>query len=376
MTSLDLAFPKRAYVRIAFGTVPLALTVVVFWLSYLAMTGQADDYGQIELPNHVASLVVCVGLGVLSACAIFALRDRGARITWDEHGVTEWIGEGPRIAIAWNDAKVSRTRVMVKNRGRRYDDGALEQIEDARGRRITIASTFQGIPAWLLRRRCEGATSAIPRLGALPAGSGVIPDGAGTRSVSWLTWILRLGYLPLLLMCGNLVDRGFWLQDPPLVVLGIVTPALLLRVIRPVAELVRLARAGSLLRGARRVELVGNEGTLVTAREADGSTVSFDVARLAHDDALLPLRRGAAWIVALAPIPTGNPEQAHFRAGEPRGRTLEVARLEHDGIRRARTALMAAVLVEVAARTAFAFYPPIACALIHAADESFRGITS
>lgn len=373
MTEIALSFPKRAYVRIALGVVPLALSVVVFWLSYLSMTGQADEYGRMELSNHVMSLVLCVGVGVASACGIFALRERGARVTWDEHGVTEWLGAGPRVAIPWSDAKVSRTHVVVRDRGRGYADGGLEQLEDSRGRRITIASTIQGIPGWLLRRRCEGTTGAIPQLAKLPAGGGVRDDERNSRSISWLTWIARLGYLPLLLMCADLPSRDFSLQDPALVILMIVTPALLLRVLRPVAEVARLARQARHLSGARRVEIVDNEGSYVTAREADGRPLTFDVAPLQHDDALLALRRGPVWIVAPAPIPGGDSTQAPYRHDDPKPAPIQVARLEHDGIRRARAALIVAVLVEIAARTAFAFYPPIACVLIHSADEAFRG---
>jgi hypothetical protein len=373
MTSFTLGFPKRGYVRIALAAVPLGLSLEVFWLAYQVATGQTGDYAVIQPPDHLVSLVVCLGLSIAAACGLFALRERGARVTWDAHGVTEWIGDGPRVAIAWSDAKVSRTRYLERTRaGGRHDDGAVEQIEDSRGRRITIASTFWGAPSWLLRRRCEGATGVIPQLAGLPAGPGVVADERTTRSVSRWTWILRLGYAPLFLMCVALVDHDFYLRDPTLVILAIVTPPLLLRVVRPVAELVRLTREGRRYRRARRVELVGHRETLVTAREADGRTLTFDAARLHHDDALLPLRRGAVWIVAPSPIPTDASPQLPYRHQEQAAAPVEVALLEHDGVRRARTALVFAVLLEIAVRTAFAFYPPIACARVHAADEEHR----
>lgn len=366
-SAIELDFPGRARVRIAFAAVPIGLALFALLFAWEVANGETRWF---RPEAHVVGIAACVGGAIALALAVFALRERGARVTWDEHGITEWRGDGPVVSIPWRDARLSTMLVRVRQKGRTYADGAIEQWSDGQGRAITIASTAEGVPDWLLRRRCRGPTGAIRPPQPPRPGDGVKPDDRGTRSVSWLTWPLRIGYLPLMAFAGSVIDRPFDVAHGDMATLAmlIVTPPLLLRVVRPVVELVKLLREGARTSAARRVELVANEGSVVQAREVDGTLVTFDTAPLHHDDALLPLRRGAVWIVAPRAASSGGvggaQEPYRHGTGASAGSAIAVDRLEHDGIRRARGALIAAVAVEIAARTALALLPPIACLAI------------
>lgn len=366
---IELGFPHRAYIRIAISAAPLGLAAFVLVHIWHIVSPEPDyDWGRYP-SNHVVGLAVSAVVAMVIACALFAIRERGAYVTWDAHGITEWIGRAPRVAIVWADARVSRARFRVRSKGGTYGDGEIEQWDDGRGRLITIASTTRGIPGWLLRKRCLGATGAItPPPGVRPAaGEGIVPDTTYTRTLSWWTWPLRLGYLPLFFMLETLLDRRQRLDGSTLFALALVTLPLCLRLVRPLMELWRVTRASTRMAGARRVEILGNAGpdgvstgAVVQAREADGTMVEIDTAPLSHDDALLALRRGPVWVLGPRPEARGGgPDAMPYRQGVAAPVRIRVDRLEHDGMRAARASLIGAITLELLARFGVAVIPTL-----------------
>ena len=366
---IDLGFPHRSYIRIAIAAAPLGLAAFALVHVWHIVSPEPDyDWGRYPA-DHVVGFAISGVVAMVIACALFAIREPGAYVTWDAHGVTEWIGRAPRVAIAWADARVSRTRFRVRSKGGTYGDGEIEQWDDGRGRRITIASTTRGIPGWLLRKRCLGATGAVtPPPGVRPAaGEGVVPDTTYTRTLSWWTWPLRLGYLPLFFTVGSLLDRPSAMEGFTPVAVVLITMPLCLRLVRPLMELWRVTRASSRMAGARRVEIIGNAGpdgastgAVVQAREADGTVVEIDTLPLSHDDALLPVRRGPVWVVGPRPeVRGGGPDAMPYRQGVAVPVRIRVDRLEHDGHRGARASLIGAITLELFARFGVAVIPTL-----------------
>ena len=337
--SIPLRFPTVAYVRL--GAASVAFVYLMYgayrWVPGLALG--RGEYLQLEELYRPSLLVVAVATSLFAGLLLWLRQPRGARVTWDDEGITEWDGQGVRSAIQWANARRSSVDFFVRRRGsysRSIPAGCVEQFSDAEGRRITLVATKQSTPRFLQRRRCH-ADAPIP-VTAQP-GQGVVDDGTWRRP-RWWNWPLRAGYALTGAAAWALRDG----KNPRDIALVFVVAAglLLCRAIPPVAELLRTWRVERAFQGAQRVELVGNVGPLLDVRDANRQLATVDTTALEHPDALLHSRRGAAFLRFAPPSP-GSP----YREGKV---LIEAHALELVGSRLARRDLQRALLAEVAAR--------------------------
>ncbi len=353
-----LGFPGRAYLRL------VGSSVLFGALLYLVTRGVAMAYRRwgfvnpesaVELPQWLVGRVhpmlvlfgspVPVAMAVFAAVACFLLwlrQPRGARVEWDEEGISEIDGEGVRTAIRWAEARRSGMTVVVKSKrsGQRSHGGSVEQISDAEGRRITRSMSSWTTPLFLYRRRAECPEMHIPK--ELPPGDGIVDDGV-TRHPRWAVWPMRLGYAVAGLAVYGMLEHESDMDGNGFILL--VAGLLIgLRALRPLAELLRLRRTDGAFANAAPVALVGADGRRLVARTVSGEELLFDPAPLHHDDALLHRRRGPAFLDYTEP--QQGPEGA-YRGGRV---TVEAHALELAGNRKARRDLQRAVVAELFVR--------------------------
>ncbi len=115
-----------------------------------------------------------------------------SRLAWDEHGLTEWLGNKPRAFIGWPDARyaILETRIQGMRNGRAtgpaQHQGYVVQIFDGAGVRITVMEGARA-PDWMHSRACAVPTLA-PLRNLLPGG----PQGNVLQDERALT---RSGFL-------------------------------------------------------------------------------------------------------------------------------------------------------------------------------------
>jgi len=280
----------------------------------------------------------------------WARQPRGASVTWDERGITEWDGEAVRVAIPWERA---RARVRRWERGQagstpgRWWTVHL-QVTDGSDRRIVVGTTI-GIAARCRRRliaplkEIEKLESVLKDRGADERGridlSALDPHRPATGAGYWISVAAAtVGYPGLVL---GVITAGGEMGPPST---AAATVGLTLLLVRPLRELSSLLREGRRFAGAERVELVPGEHGL-GVRDAGGRVRSVDTSDLDHPDAFLTERSGAAWLVADGDGGAGAP----YREAPTRA-----AALESDASRQARRQRIRAVVLETSARAALA----------------------
>lgn len=106
---------------------------------------------QLALDSDKAAVTVTLG-GWIAAfvvpLVVLRMRQRSAKITWDDHGVTEWDGDARRTFIAWEDARASCAEWVEKSR--RYYG---VQIVDTRSHASIELWTTEPYAALPARRR-------------------------------------------------------------------------------------------------------------------------------------------------------------------------------------------------------------------------------
>ncbi len=355
---VGLVFPGRAYARLVGSALLFAVLlflvvrgVAIAWRGWGFMNpSEAPELPMwlVDPHPHPVRLLLATPLpilmGVFAALACFLLwlrQPRGARIEWDDEGITEFDGEGVRTAIRWADARRSGVDIVVKRKGGgRYHGGSVEQISDSKGRRITRSMSSWTTPLFVYRRRAEGAEIPIQR--NLPQGDGIVDDGVA-RHPRWAVWPMRAGYG---VACFGVYvmtefERGVAANGLVLVVAGLLIG---LRALRPLAELRRIAARERLMAGATPVEIIGAESGRIVVRDPSGREALFDPSPLHHDDALLHTRRGPAFLDF---TPPSEVDQGAYRGGRV---TVEAHGIELAGNRKARADLRRAVLAELVVR--------------------------
>lgn len=295
------------------------------------------------------AFLIAGALGAVAlAAVIIALRQpRGARITWDDWGVTEWDGDGVRTAIARERLRKQLNLTTGQNLAapnplaRAVAGAVLAQgdlpgaaigghlvLSDDEGRRIDVT---QGVQNVTLNRRL----STVSTLAALLHAVREAPNGAAKPMPSSEN-LLALGYV---FGIAAYLAAGFALAltafEPGAPIAWVAAPAAaVLLLLRSLPWWLRARALGEPDRGATKVTLDGAAGSALRLRDHGGATLTADLATLKHPDAALATRTGDAWV--------------------RRGPDGTVAALETAGARQARRSLASATRLEAALRTLLA----------------------
>jgi hypothetical protein len=194
------------------------------------------------------------GLIVAPLLTFWIIKLRGtplARVSWDERGLTEWLGNKPRAFIAWSSARyaILETKVQVVRNGRAtgpaQHQGYVMQISDGAGERITLIEGTRA-PDWMHGRACQVASLSPLRslLGGQPLGT-VVPDERALGRASFLGFGVAAWIAYALVVGGTLLaSQAHYGSDLKLGGLLIATGAffLLVRAIAPLRMLLRASK--------------------------------------------------------------------------------------------------------------------------------------
>jgi hypothetical protein len=309
---------------------------------------------------------------VVALVVVFIRQPKGARITWDAWGVTEWDGDAVRTSIAapklhkqWS----SLTTANLPGRGldRAVAGAVLAQsdlrtadgraaigghlvLSDEDGRRIDVT---QGVQNATLNRRLSTVDAIAPLAQSelvtnAPQGSAAaMPESENLLVLGYLVGIFGyLGAFGSLLLIAHRAEDVVWVVS---------AAAALILGLRSLSWWVRARRLRRGDRGAVKIAIEGGSLDELHIREAGtsegyrtGPTV-IDLRALKHPDAGLALRTGEAWLV--------------------RGANGEVRSIETTAAREARHQWARATRIEAALRTLVALL-----VLVPAAPQAYRGV--
>lgn len=256
----------------------------------------------------LAAAVACV----VSQWVARTRQPRGARISWDAWGITEWDGDGARVAIPWREATVGvrcdfgggvalmvlRRRHLAGFAGSDQDNviGLTLRIQGAHGRQIWVT---EGVQTPALAGRLTTVDDLGPLLKAIEGVRLVPMEGGhpGENLLALFYMIAIAGYVCAVLGLGNLLSVHTVPTYVPHFLLGSAF-ALALRALLPCLQYLRLAAEERRLRTSKPVTLIDNDGPQLTARDDAGTAYVVDTGALAHPDGRLHERRGAAFLVA------------------------------------------------------------------------------
>lgn len=314
------------------------------------------DYRRLFYIGLASAAVACV----VSLAVARRRQPRGARISWDRWGITEWDGDGVRVAIPWSEATLAvrcdtggeSLALTILNRAHLsgfIGDGVnviglTLRIRGAHGREIWVTDGVQ-TPA------LAGRLTTVRNLGPLIAavkGVRIVPMDSGHPGENLLAlfYVVAIGgYVCATLGLGVLMSPYTVPRFVPHF-LGGSAGCLALRALLPFWQHWRLGADERKLRGARRVELVDNDGPQLTAEDEAKRLHVIDTTTLAHPDARLQDRRGEAFMVT-------------DRAGK-------VVAVETAAVRRARRTYRRAFAVEFLLRALLVIPVLAALSLFHA----------
>jgi hypothetical protein len=262
------------------GALPVTTWMTVIALS-LGSEGRGRSGGpssslEVALLVSVALFVMLIAPWLVPVLVLRARQPRGARIVWDEIGVTEWDGSWRRAHIAWSELEAGRVTWETPRRGRPIIDEALQLIGPPPAAAITVwTEPPRGVPSFRRRLRADASEvaelrEAIERRGIALARE---PDwllacDSGRPPHRALTLAGRLGY-PLATLGPLLVPTSHALG----VTMGVAAALLLAMRALPAVREVRAIRArASGAEGGKGVE--GVEGSRGSVGAADSHVES------------------------------------------------------------------------------------------------------
>lgn len=299
----------------------------------------------------ITVLLISVAVLVVPSLVLWWRQRHGARVTWDEWGITEWDGQGARTAIPWSLLRYH----TQKHRATGEPAWRELQVMDGSGRLIPIATRSESKASGCRRRFVASDPEKLEKLvrDVKERGQGKIDPLPWGRidphrhGKGWATsFVAGVGYACTFVQIFGISeeggDRSIYHWSLVLAAIGFI--ALTLRATRPLRELWSLFRESRRLAGSTPVTLVDNTGTRLTLREAGGREHVIETADLDHPDLALYERRGAARVVLSHQMKsTGDP----YRGG---GGLAEAEYLETEPISKARRTRMGAVVVELSLR--------------------------
>jgi hypothetical protein len=163
---------------------------VTTWMTVIALSLGSDGWGRSGGPSSsvevallvaVALFVMLIAPWLVPVLVLRARQPRGARIVWDEIGVTEWDGSWRRAHIAWSELDAGRVTWETPRRGRPSIDEALQLIGPPPAAAITVwTEPPRGVPSF--RRRLRADASKVAELREALERRGI----ALTREPDWL----------------------------------------------------------------------------------------------------------------------------------------------------------------------------------------------
>ncbi len=341
-------------------------TVVIFSLPLMGMSvllllalssviigfyGAESAFGRSETLLRILAVFIGIGGTVMVPKTLLAWRQRrGARITWDDWGITGWEGDSVRTAIPWEKAQYWSSVKYMKTKG------VFLEVTDDEDRRIWAFSPLP--PAlWPHRRRAEAKSrSKLEELAEVAkercGNVGVLTELAvldehRSGRKSWLVLSAAgIGYIASFGIALGALEEPM-AASTWLFIIAVI--ALCLRLTRPVRELLSLAKVGRRFREAIQVEAHDNVGSLVLARDEAGKELKIETEGLTLPDAALAERRGKAWLVLDRIEDQRSTDPYRGGGGPSRAQGYESAATR--GVRRTR---ITAVWGELLARLAFA----------------------
>lgn len=158
--TLELKVPFGDYASL-FAVGLFAALPVTTWLTALIVPLGDHRIGNGPLGAVLGVIFVVAVLSMLLVApwlvpilVLRARQPRGARIAWDDTGVTEWDGSWRRSTIAWSELEAGRQTWETKIRARTHVDEALQLVGPPPAAAITVWTTPPaGVPHFR-RRLC------------------------------------------------------------------------------------------------------------------------------------------------------------------------------------------------------------------------------
>ncbi len=342
--TVELEIRPGSALRVAFSGFGWGIVALVLFLSLTRVV--VDLFGHVPGDVRGAAIFFIIAGSIVVPIVLLYARQRPARLTWDDWGVTEWDGDGVRVAIPWN-----RMRYDVERRKPRLPLTLL--LTDGEARRIKVATSFTTAGVRCRRRLFAERHDALLKLihvveaRAVEQAEPLSFDDVSPARLDRLRFSEKLGTF----LAGTSPFIGAVLiessPNPPVAPLlfGLAAIGLALRAARPARELASLRLEARRHGGGRPVDLIAQDGELLTARLGSaevGEEYQLDTTLMGHPDSRLAERRGPAFVVFDRPATASSPYRGTSPAIAPA--------LETPAIRAARQRLTGAVAVELVFR--------------------------
>ncbi len=207
--SIPLVFGWTQYFGLAAaafaGVIPVTAWGMTLGLGFVGDTPATHGRAETEGEFYASLLLTFLFLVLPSIVACLTLRarqPRGARVEWDDDAIVEWDGPWKRAAIPWRQAQVAHLAWVVRGKGARWTEHAL-QIVDPAGASITLCSAVPA-GAQVVRQRLHAPAADVERLVAAVAARGLDTPGSPDWSLAldpdrprrrWILVLGRLGYV-------------------------------------------------------------------------------------------------------------------------------------------------------------------------------------
>lgn len=185
--TLALKVPLEDYASLfavgVFGALP-----VTTWLAMLLVPLGDGHRGGGSMKTVLGAILMLVTLfmslvapWLVPMLVLRARQPRGARIGWDDHGVSEWDGTWRRSTIAWGELQASHVTWETEAKRRTHVEEALQLVGPPPAPAISVwTSRPQGVPSFR-RRLCAERDRVVELREALETRG--IPM---TRAPDWL----------------------------------------------------------------------------------------------------------------------------------------------------------------------------------------------
>ncbi len=197
---LRLGYDTRAMARALVSTFVVVGGLTSLWLIAVdkvfdLRTGISDPWAR-STQIGWGFLAGVVGV-VVVRLVLFLRQPRGARLTYDPGGVTEWDGKDQRVSIPWTRARVSSKIITeVDKRGRQTGRiGKVCQISDEAGNLIELSLGTQ--PLWMNGRRNSADFAPLAPYFANVPKIDPIRGAEGRRILMWIVAIAAYSCLGL-----------------------------------------------------------------------------------------------------------------------------------------------------------------------------------
>ncbi|MBL8914469.1 MAG: hypothetical protein JNM17_27440 [Archangium sp.] len=297
----NLQATVRMYVFAAFigGAIAPALVAGLSVLLKLGIFLPAEHggvargpWGQLVL---FGAVFACVACGVIT----WMRQPKGARIAWDDWGITEWDGDGARVAMEWEQVSVTTSfttlRKLRSHGGSGSTIGGQLTLTDTIGRRIDLTQGTQNVTLNDRLTTVDGLNALSSLVETRPSGMAPLHPHENRAALGILFG--TLGYL------GSFLGLVAYSAQPSEAAAVLVLLAGAFLMLRSLAFFSR-ARRDRMRGSVTAVELSG--GVKGSVFLSNGQHV--DVSR--HPDAGLHLRRGAAWLSSTGTLETEGMRQA------------------------------------------------------------------